>query len=187
MASRLARAAGCKVRRSQSDGSSEGSGGSEGGSEDDDNNNAGYGEGSGDNFGIEGVPTTLPDILSFVMGKINVYASGEARELHGSIRSFLRVATARETSVPHTWPVVDIAGEMHASLQQRIDTGDVAAVQGSGMLHQLVQADDAAVAARLAALAAAKEAASLKRKGETAGLPQRADRADAMLQNAFHA
>ena len=97
LASRLARAAGCKVRRSQSDGSSEGSGGSEGGSEDDDDNNGGYGEGSGDNFGIEGVPTTLPDILSFAMGKINPYASGEAKELHSSIRGFLRVATARET------------------------------------------------------------------------------------------
>ena len=81
--------------------------------------------------------------------------------------------------MPHTRPVVDVAGEMHASLQQRIDTGDEAAVQVLGMLHQLVQADDAAVAA--------KEAASLKRKGETAGLPQRADRADAMLQDGLHA
>ena len=116
LASRLARAAGCKVRRSQSDGSSEGSGGSEGGSEDDDDNNGGYGEGSGDNFGIEGVPTTLPDILSFAMGKINVYASGEAKELHSSIRGFLRVATARETgSAPNTQrQIADIAGEMRA-------------------------------------------------------------------------
>ena len=136
LASRLARAAGCKVRRNQSDGSSEGSGGSEGVFEDEEDNNGGYGEGSEGNFGIEGVPTTLPDILSFAMGKINPYASGEAKVLHSSIRGFLRVATTKESGpAPHTRQIVDIAGETHASLQQRVDTGDEAAVQVLGVLH----------------------------------------------------
>ena len=100
--------------------------------------------------------------------------------MHTSIRKFLQVATARGP-IPksNVREIEDIAGEMHAAIQNRIDTGDEAAGLLLGMLTQLVHTDKETAAARLAAVAAAEatKREALKRKGIEAGLPARGDAA----------
>ncbi len=103
--------------------------------------------------------------------------------MHQSIRNFLQVATARsQVPQPNARQVEDIAGEMHASIQQRIESGDEAAVLLLAMLTQLAQTDTAATAARLEAAAASKAAAKEAEAAEAAkraraGLPARGDKA----------